>query len=100
MGRNRGRATASLVHRGHARWDIENHGFNELVNGWHADHVYHVYKDEANAIEAFLLTAFLAYNLFPSLVNTKSETSDPRRQDPRLLGTEVYQAAAILIHGP
>jgi hypothetical protein len=24
---------------GHQRWDIENHGFNELVEGWHADHV-------------------------------------------------------------
>ena len=29
-------STASLVHLGHARWDIENYGFNELVNGWHA----------------------------------------------------------------
>jgi len=52
--------TASVVRWGHARWDIENHGFNELVNGWHADHVY---KHEPNAIEAFLLSAFLAYNL-------------------------------------
>jgi hypothetical protein len=29
--------TALVVHLGHARWDIENYGFNELVNGWHAD---------------------------------------------------------------
>lgn len=33
-------STAVVVHLGHARWDIENYGFNELVNGWHADHVY------------------------------------------------------------
>jgi hypothetical protein len=26
--------TASVVHWGHARWDIENYGFNELVQGW------------------------------------------------------------------
>ena len=32
--------TAPVVRLGHQRWDIENQGFNELVNGWHADHVY------------------------------------------------------------
>ena len=41
---------ASLVHWGHARWDIENQGFNELVNGWYADHVY---KHESHALEGF-----------------------------------------------
>ncbi|MBI3696438.1 MAG: transposase, partial [Acidobacteria bacterium] len=46
---------------GHQRWDIENHGFNELVNQWHADHVY---KHDPNAMECFLLVAFLAYNIF------------------------------------
>ena len=35
--------------------------FNELVNGWHADHIY---KHDPTAIEAFTLLAFLAYNLF------------------------------------
>ena len=53
--------TAPVVRWGHARWDIENQGFNELVNGWYADHVY---KHEPQAMEAFLLTLFLAYNLF------------------------------------
>ena len=52
--------TAQVVELGHQRWDIENYGFNELVNGWHADHVY---RHEPNAIECFLLMAFLAYNL-------------------------------------
>ena len=28
-------STAQLVRLGHQRWDIENRGFNELVNGWH-----------------------------------------------------------------
>lgn len=53
--------TGQVVALGHQRWDIENHGFNELVNGWHADHVY---RHEPNAIECFLLLAFLAYNIF------------------------------------
>jgi hypothetical protein len=54
-------STELVVRLGHARWDIENYGFNELVNGWHADHVY---KHHPHAIEAFTLLAFLAYNLF------------------------------------
>lgn len=53
--------TAQIVHLAHLRWDIENHGFNELVNGWHADHVY---RHQSQAIECFLLLAFLAYNIF------------------------------------
>ena len=53
--------TEQVVHLAHLRWDIENHGFNELVNGWYADHVY---RHHSGAIECFLLLAFLAYNLF------------------------------------
>jgi len=54
-------STAGIVHLGHARWDIENYAFNELVNDWHADHVY---RHEPTAIEALYLTVFLAFNLF------------------------------------
>jgi Transposase DDE domain len=54
-------ATGRAVSFGHQRWDIENHGFNELVHGWHADHIY---RHDPNAIECFLLIAFLACNIF------------------------------------
>ncbi len=54
-------STGRAVALGHQRWDIENHGFNELVNGWHADHIY---RHDPNAIERFLLIAFLACNIF------------------------------------
>jgi hypothetical protein len=54
-------STGRAVALGHQRWDIENHGFNELVNGWHADHIY---KHDPNAIECFLLMAFMACNIF------------------------------------
>jgi hypothetical protein len=54
-------STGRVVALGHQRWDIENHGFNELVNGWHADHIY---KHDPDAIECFLLMAFLACNIF------------------------------------
>ena len=54
-------STRRAVAFGHQRWDIENHGFHELVNGWHADHNY---RHDPNAIEFFLLMAFLACKIF------------------------------------
>jgi Transposase DDE domain len=64
--------TEAAVRMGHRRWDIENYGFNELVNEWHSDHVY---RHESKAIEVFLLMAFLSYNLFHAfrLLNLKPE---------------------------
>lgn len=53
--------TDALVRLGHARWDIENHGFNEAGNRWHGDHVY---KHSAQALLNFWLMAMLAFNLF------------------------------------
>ena len=86
--------TARIVAWGHQRWDIENFGFNELVNGWEADHIY---KHEAKAIETFLLMAFLAYNIFhaflglnlkPQLRNTK-----PEKYWACLIAAELYRDA-------
>ena len=54
-------STKAVVELGHGRWAIENHGFNELVNEWHADHVY---THDATAIVAFWLMTMFAYNLF------------------------------------
>jgi len=54
-------STDLVVRLGHARWDVENHGFNHLVNAILADHVY---KHDPTAIEAFCLVSFLAVNLF------------------------------------
>jgi hypothetical protein len=53
------------VHIAHQRWDIENYGFNETTVGWHADHVY---RHNSNAMVGFLLTLFLAFNLFYAFV--------------------------------
>jgi hypothetical protein len=57
--------TTRIVDWGHQRWDIENFGFNELVHGWEADHIY---KHNPKAIESFRLMAFLAYNIFHALI--------------------------------
>jgi len=50
-----------LVRLGHGRWAIENQGFNEIVNSWHADHIY---RNGLHAIAVLYLLLFFAYNLF------------------------------------
>ena len=72
-------STERAVGFGHQRWDIENHGFNELVQGWHADHIY---KHDPNAIECFLLIAFLACNIFHAFfaLNLKPQIRKRRTQ--------------------
>jgi hypothetical protein len=53
--------TRLVVEIGHGRWVIENEGFNQLVNEWHADHVY---KHDLDAMVGLWLLLGLAYNLF------------------------------------
>ncbi|HEX2715961.1 MAG TPA: transposase [Candidatus Acidoferrales bacterium] len=84
-------STALVVRLGHARWDIENQGFNELVNGWHADHVY---KHHPNAIGAFTLLAFLAYNLFHAFLtrNVKPQLREGKTESfwAHLIAAQIY----------
>jgi hypothetical protein len=51
----------AVVQLGHSRWQIENQGFNELVNQWHSDHIY---KHRPGAILNFWLITLLAVNVF------------------------------------
>jgi len=53
--------TSAVVRMGHDRWSIENQAFNELVNRWHADHVY---KHQPTAMLVFTLFALLSLNAF------------------------------------
>jgi hypothetical protein len=53
--------TGTVVHLGHGRWDIENQGFNELVNQWHADHVY---RHDPTALLVFWLLAQICLTVF------------------------------------
>jgi hypothetical protein len=54
-------STGAVLQIGHRRWSIENQGFNELVNQYHADHVY---RHEPTAIVVFWLLAQLCLNVF------------------------------------
>lgn len=54
-------STKAVVELGHNRWIIENRGFNEATNQWHADHVY---RHEPTAMLVFNLLCMLTSNLF------------------------------------
>ena len=92
--------TVRIVSWGHQRWDIENFGFNELVHGWQADHIY---KYDPNAIEAFLLLVFLAYNTFHAFLsrNLKPQLREnkPEIYWARLIAAEIYCAAGARTAG-
>lgn len=65
-------STSAIVQAGHKRWDIENHGFNELCTFWHGDHAY---KYDAHAMLVCTLLLFIAFNLFNAFIerNLKPE---------------------------
>jgi len=59
-------ASANVVRKiVHAKWAIENNGFNDLKNNWFMSHNYHHHPI---ATFAALLILFLAYNLFYAYV--------------------------------
>ena len=84
-------STERAVRFGHQRWDIENYSFNELVNEWHADHVF---KHDPKAMECFLLVAFLAFNIFHAFIalNLKPQARDGKTQAfwSRLISAELH----------
>ena len=59
-------STQQIVQIGHGRWCIENQGYNELVNSWHANHCY---RHNANAMIVLLLLLCLAYNIFHAMLS-------------------------------
>lgn len=54
-------SAATVAEIGHLRWNIENQGFNEMVNHWGSDHIY---KHHPIAILNFWLLCMTAYNIF------------------------------------
>jgi len=58
--------TSTLVALAHRRWSIENEGFNDLVNVWHANHVY---KHDLNAMVVFWLLLCLVCNLVDTFLS-------------------------------
>lgn len=92
--------TEQIVRLAHMRWDIENHGFNELVNDWHADHVY---RHDPRAIECFLLMAFLAYDVFHAFFALNLKPEVRRRKTMaywiRLIASEIHAVPRFHLSG-
>ncbi len=89
-------STETFVKFGHDRWKIENNGFNELVNEWHADHLY---RHDPVAMEVFWLLAMLAYILFHAFIgrNLKSvfRCRHTKRHLAEMIKAEIYQCAGL-----
>lgn len=85
-------STRTVVDLGHARWKIENQGFNETTNRWAADHVY---KHHPIAILVFTLLTMLAFNLFYAFYRRNLKPALRRHHDAqhvaRCLASELYQ---------
>jgi hypothetical protein len=85
-------STLAVVDLGHARWSIENQGFNETTNRWAADHVY---KHHPTAILVFGLMTMLAFNLFYAFYRRNLQPAYRRHHDAqhvaRCLASELYQ---------
>lgn len=83
--------TENFIKFAHDRWKIENNGFHELVNQWHADHVY---RHDPVAIEAFGLLTMLAYVLFHVFIgrNLKAVFRDKhtKKHLARMITAEIY----------
>ena len=84
-------STEMFIKFGHDRWKIENNGFNELVNEWHADHLY---RHDPAAMEAFWLLTMLAYILFHAFIERNLKTAFRSRHTKRhlaqMITAEIY----------
>ncbi len=85
--------TRVVVQFGHDRWSIENQGFNETSNRWHADHVY---KHQANAMLVFWLLTMFAYNLFFAFYRRNLKSAVRDAYDTLQIG---HMVIAELYHG-
>jgi hypothetical protein len=95
-------STGAVVQLGHGRWPIENQGFNELVNRWHADHVY---RHDGHAMLVLWLMTMLSVNLFTAFYQRGLKPAFQKAHDTlhvtRLLVAELYgQGWTSLASGP
>ncbi len=88
-------STLAAVSLGHARWSIENQGFNETTNRWAGDHIY---KHQPTAILVFCLMTLLAFNLFYAFYWRNLQPAYRSHHDAqhvaRCLASEIYQSLA------
>ena len=87
--------TAAAIELGHGRWSIENQGFNELVNRWHADHVY---RHDGHAMLVLWLLTMIGVNLFTAFYRRNLKPASRKAHDTlhvtRLMVAELYAELA------
>ncbi|HSW01518.1 MAG TPA: hypothetical protein VLI39_15210 [Sedimentisphaerales bacterium] len=92
--------TGTVAQLGHARWDIENQGFNELVNQWHADHVY---RHDPTALLVFRLLARICLTVFCAFFRRNPKHPPLRnrcgRQDRLEPGAFLWYSTALPAYG-
>lgn len=76
---------------GHGRWEVENQGFNDWVTHWGFDHIFH---HEPVALDAILLTFFIAYIMFRAFRERNLKPEARRRWSARDLALEIRYAFA------
>jgi hypothetical protein len=88
--------TRAVIELGHARWDIENQGFNEFAHRWLADHVY---RHQPNALLSFWLIGMLAFNVFFAFARRNLQPIYRRRFSDlhlaRCLAHELYDGLTL-----
>jgi hypothetical protein len=94
-------STGAVVRVGHGRWDVENQGFNELANAWHADHVY---RHDGHAMLVLWTLTMLACNLFTAFYRRNLKPAARAAYDTlhvtRCISAELYQGLPMMARGP
>lgn len=89
--RNEAASSEVVIEVAHSRWSIENEGFNELANHWHADHIY---RHAPDAVVNFWLMCMVAYNVFRAFFerNLKAALREGKTMlhFARMIGAELY----------
>ena len=89
-------SASRVLRMGHARWDVENRGFNELVQLWNLDHCF---VHDPVAMEAILLTLAIVFlttclfyerNLKPALRRRMTRLSMAARMAEDFLTPEPF----------
>ena len=85
--------TQTVIALGHRHWDIENQGFSEMANRWHADHGY---KHHPTAMLVLWLMAMICLTVFVAFYTRNLKPAVCRNASmlhiSRLISAKLYQA--------
>lgn len=86
-------STKLFVSLAHARWKIENEGFNEMVTFWNGNHIF---KHDHNSIIIFFLILFIAQMVFHVFFHRNLKNRGLKKSKLRILNM-IYSSLMALI---